>query len=67
MVILASSKLGIGRIKSLIGSSEFELLGVSQLIKFVGSLLGLVKVIVNSLDLGIIVLALPLLESNGIT
>lgn len=67
MVILASSHFRIGRVKCFISSSEFELLRVSQLIKLIRSLLSFIKVIINCLDLGIIVLALPLLESDGIT
>jgi len=60
--ILSSSELVTGSVKGLAGPSELEFFSVRQLGEFVCSLLGFVEVIVDTLDPGIVVLALSLLD-----
>lgn len=67
MIIFASCELSLSRVESLISSSKFKLFGISQFIKLIGPLLRLVKVVINSLDLCIVVLALSLLHGDGIS
>ena len=67
MVILGSGELSASRVKSLGGSSALEILSISQFGELLSLLLGLVEIVVDALDLGIVVLALSLLESDGVS
>ena len=67
VVVLGSGKLGLSVLESLVSSSELEVLGIGELGELVGLLLSLVEIVVDGLDLGIIILALSLLESNGVS
>ena len=57
MVILSSEQLSRSRVKGLVGSSVLKVFCIGQLRKLVGSLLSLEEVVVNTLDLGIVILA----------
>eukprot|EP00356_Strombidium_inclinatum_P013407 CAMPEP_0170481938 /NCGR_PEP_ID=MMETSP0208-20121228/2183_1 /TAXON_ID=197538 /ORGANISM="Strombidium inclinatum, Strain S3" /LENGTH=258 /DNA_ID=CAMNT_0010754725 /DNA_START=247 /DNA_END=1025 /DNA_ORIENTATION=+ len=67
VVVLGSAELSDGSVEGLVRSSEFEVLGIGQLRKLVGSLLGFVQVVVDTLDLGVVILAFALLESDGVS
>ena len=67
MVILGSGELSTSGVKSLGGSSALEILGISQFGELLSFFLGLVEIVVDALDLGIVVLALSFLESNGVS
>jgi hypothetical protein len=67
MVIFASCEFGICRVHCLICSSKFEFLGISQLLELIWSLLSFEKIIVDSLDLGIIILTLFFFESYAVS
>ena len=67
VIILSSHELSLGIFESLMGSSQLEVLGVSQFGEFVGLFRCFIEVVVDTLDLGIIILAFSLLESNTIS
>jgi len=67
VIVLGSHELSLGIFKSLMGSSQLEVLSVSQFGEFVGLFLSFIEVIVDTLDLGIIILAFSLLESNTVS
>ena len=67
MVILGSDELIAGAVKGLGSSSAFEIFGISKFGKILGFLLSLVEIVIDALDLGIVVLAFSLLESNGVS
>ena len=67
MVVLGAGKLSVSRVKCLAGTSELELLGVGEFSKLIRPLLGLEKIVVDSLDASIIVSALTLLHGNAIS
>ena len=67
MVVLGSGELSASGVKSLGGSSALEILGISQFGELLSFLLGLVEIVVDALDLGIVVLALSFLESHGVS
>ena len=67
MVVLGSGKLGDGGVEGFISLSKLKLFGVSHLRELIGSFLCLEQVVVYTLNLGIVVLALSLLEGNSIS
>ena len=67
MIILCSNKLNLSGIKVLCQCSLLKILSISEFSKFLCSLSSFVKIIINSFKLGIIILALSLLESNSIS
>lgn len=67
VIILSSHELCLGIFESLMGSSQLEVLGVSQFGEFVGLFLSFIEVIVDRLDLGIIILAFSFLEGNAVS
>ena len=67
VVVLGSHELSLGVLESFVSSSQLEVLGISQFGEFIGLLLSLVEVVVDTLNLGIVILALSLLESNGVS
>ena len=67
VIILGARELSAGRVESLARSAKLELLGVSKLAELVGTLLSLEEIVVDSLDAGIVVLALTLLEGDGVS
>lgn len=67
VIILGSHELSLGIFESLMGSSQLEVLGISQFGEFVGLFRCFIEVVVDTLDLGIIILAFSLLESNTIS
>jgi len=67
VIILGARQFSACRVKSLARSTKLELLGVGQLTELIGTLLRSEQVIVDGLDAGVVVLALALLESNGVS
>ena len=67
MVILGSDELIAGAVKGLGSSSAFEIFGISKFGKLLGFLLSLVEIVIDALDLGVVILAFSLLESNGVS
>lgn len=67
MVILGAGQFSIGGVKSLTCSAELKLFSIGEFAQFIGALLCLEEVVVDSLDASIVVLALTLLESNSIS
>lgn len=67
VVVLGSHELGLGVLESLVSSSKLEVLGVGELGELVGLLLSFIEVVVNALELGVIILAFSLLESDGVS
>jgi hypothetical protein len=67
VVILGSCHLNISAIPSLASPSEFKFLGVGEFTQLIRSLLSLEQVVVNSLNSGIVILALSFFECNAIT
>ena len=67
VVILGSRHFNVSSIKSLTSPSELELFSVGEFTQLISSLLSLEQVIVNSLNSGIVILALSFLECDTIT
>ena len=67
VVILGSHELSLSVLKSLVSSSQLEVLGIGQFGEFVGLLLSFVEVVVDTLNFGVIILAFSLLESNAVS
>ena len=66
VLILSSGEIVDGGIEGLVGSSELKVLGVGKLREFVGSLLSLVEVVVDTFEFGVVILALALLEGDRV-
>jgi len=67
VVILGSGVFRCSRVNSFMSSSELKVLGVSEFSQFVSSLLGLVEVIVDTLNSGVVVLAFSFLAGDSIS
>lgn len=67
VVVLGARQLGAGRVEGLARSAKLKLLRIGKLAELVGTLLRLEQIVVDSLDAGVVVLALALLESNGVS
>lgn len=67
VIVFSSHELSLGIFESLMGSSELEVLSISQFGEFVGFFLSFIEVVVDTLDLSIIILAFSLLEGNTIS
>jgi len=67
VVILGSRHFNVSSIKSLTSPSELELFSVGEFAQLISSFLSLEQVIVNSLNSGIVILALSFLECDTIT